>query len=295
MKPEPNSPLMEDESSDASSSSRNGAKLAHVVQGIALILLFLLVGVFVRDHLQTAQSLTAQQPELFEMHDKTDVCLSSPAVFLVVAAVDDEDVITEMEKLLLSMIYLTSRSLHFIFVTNSEGSDQIKDLFLKLPNLRRSISVEIVRLDVNEIIKWADDVEIDATAHHSGAWGMAKLAVPWLLPWLQKAVVLDTDMVFMKDPHELWAHAWNVSSSIPYRMPLGPIGRRSSTEMCSCVVAVNAEEARRRQVYPNRIRDSLRRSSLAVKEGKYFKLPPPLGDQAVYISSHRGEGCGRTG
>lgn len=212
-----------------------------------------------------------------ERFGELSTCDSEHAVFAISAAVDSEDVISELESLVGSMIHLSSKPLHLIFITNGEGAKRIDALFRRMQSSRVAIRVNIVTLEASTVVSWAGKILLAADTHHSGVWGMAKLGIPWLLPWVDRAIVLDTDMIFVKDPHALWKGAWNKKKMV-YRMPFGPDPEKVY-HICSCVVAVDAVEARRREVYPKMMRSVLEANPEWKRDGLYRAH---FGDQSVY-------------
>lgn len=125
------------------------------------------------------------------------------------------------------------------------------------------------------------------------------MTVPWLLPDIRRAIVLDTDMVFTRDPALLWAEfsKGNDNSGWAFKMPLFS-AREPWTRahynlanvhgICSCVVLVNLDRARSEIVWPDVLRKALESAIQRGEwEGTWYK--PELGkwhlvhsDQGMY-------------
>lgn len=197
----------------------------------------------------------------------------------------DTDAVAEMRPLITSIILLTSVPLRFVFITDDDGVIRIQRMFAELGRTKRRIIVQTVKLSLEWMEKWAAKTKLDMYVHHSGVFGMAKLALPWLLPDIKLGVVLDTDMVLLKDPALLWSEALQeegpgFQKGWVYRMMLSEEMEKPS-QMCSCVIAMRLQQARDERLYPRVVGNALKAFPSWFRMGVY---KPLHGDQGVFFA-----------
>lgn len=205
--------------------------------------------------------------------------------FVISCGKGKTDGVEEMQPLLKSILALSSRAVRIIFLTDELGVQNIQRIFREnISFFKRPMSIFIYLLESDDVDKWASAIPYDPQGHHSKRWGTAKLMLPWLFSDLNKAIILDTDMVFLEDPISLWNyfHAPNAAYMV-YSMPVFNISEPA--RMCSCVVLVNCANARRLAVYPEIMKKSLQLQP----NKKWFKKDknhwrPQFGDQGLYWS-----------
>ena len=219
------------------------------------------------------------------------VATDANATFVIACGTQLTDAVAEMRPLLTSMLVLVSAPIRLVFLTDADGAARIRRLFATdLAWFRRPLRVDIVHVRDTDIDKFALDIRVDPMGDsHTGRWALAKLMVPWLLPGVDRVVTVDTDMVFVKDPLELWEEHGVGGAEWIYRMPLNR--RHSNNAICSCVVLVRCELARRRRVHPTMLRAAMAGAGAA--ERQWYKPTaglwrPEQGDQGLlWMTMHK--------
>lgn len=179
--------------------------------------------------------------------------------FVVTCGAGDSDAVDEMKPLLKSILMSISSPVNFVFLTDAIGRNRIHTLFKRLAYTKRKVSVDIHILDERLVDKWAAKVRMSVWSHSSGRWGMAKLMVPWILRDREHAIIVDTDMIFMQDPMNLWelfhTDTDRGKQGWIYQMPIARL--TSPIYICSCIVLLKLKKIRDHQVYPNLMRYAL--------------------------------------
>jgi len=161
-----------------------------------------------------------------------------------------------MRPLLASMLAFSSGSMRLVFLTDEGGASRVDAMFSgELVHYKRRLTVEIIEVADKLIEDFAYRIKLDPYGDRTGRWAIAKLMVPWLLPQYDRVVVVDTDMIFMDDPLELWKEHSHDDGRWVYRMPLN--ARHSNNDICSCIVLFNLKRARKLRVYPTLFRAAL--------------------------------------
>lgn len=135
---------------------------------------------------------------------------------VIISGVDEKkhaDPVKEMIGLINSMIILSTQPIEFHFITNSEGQTKLEEFSKSIERTRIPIEWRVYVLNETWVEEQAKFVGFNHNNHHSGIWGAAKIFVPWLLPDLDRVLLLDTDMIFTKDPGLLWSFF----SDTPYK------------------------------------------------------------------------------
>lgn len=199
------------------------------------------------------------------------------ATIVISCGTQETDAVQEMQSLIKSILILSSRPIRFVFLTDVEGAKRIRTMFSNLGKTNRPLDVEIHRITDQAIEKFAAKLRYNPNGHHSGRWGTAKLMIPWVLPNIKRAIVLDTDMVLLEDPIRLWKH-FNYGKDWAYQIPM-PDNTEPST-ICSCIVLIDCERARSMRVYPKLMAAALQDSAFWSESEKMYRTPH--GDQGLY-------------
>jgi len=142
-----------------------------------------------------------------------------------------------MQPLLKSMVLLASRPFRILFVTDPEGAARIEnEIVPKLVGRKTHIANIQVRIvsSFQEAEAYAAKIKLELyKSHHSGAFGMLKLFLPFMLHDHDDIVIVDTDMVFLQDPILLWDEFEKFDNDQLYAMPLHAFN--NSGNMCACV------------------------------------------------------------
>lgn len=100
--------------------------------------------------------------------------------------------------LIKSILFYRKNPLHFHFITDSVAQSILSTLF-------RTWAVPGVKLNFYLTDNLKADVSWIPNKHYSGVFGLMKLVLPKTLPhWLDKVIVLDTDVTFATDIAQLW-------------------------------------------------------------------------------------------
>lgn len=200
--------------------------------------------------------------------------------FVVTCGSGDSDAVDEMKPLLKSILMMISQPVHFVFLTDPSGGKRIHRLFNHLAWTKRQVWVDIHVLNERLVDKWAAKVRMSVWSHSSGRWGTAKLMIPWIIQDRERAIIVDTDMIFMQDPMNLWELFSTGSQDWIYQMPIARM--TSPIYICSCIMLLKLRRIREHQVYPNLMRFALEQAPTWYDpEIKLYK--PNTGDQGVYF------------
>ena len=100
--------------------------------------------------------------------------------------------------LIKSILFYRKNPLHFHFITDSVAQSILSTLF-------HTWAVPGVKLNFYLTDNLKADVSWIPNKHYSGVYGLMKLVLPKTLPhWLDKVIVLDTDVTFATDIAQLW-------------------------------------------------------------------------------------------
>lgn len=190
------------------------------------------------------------------------------ATFVIICGTQLSDAVAEMQPLLKSMLLLASAPIRIVFLTDASGAKRLRRLFATdLAWFRRPLRVDIIHIRESDIDKFVLKLRVDPDSDiRAGRWALAKLMVPWLVPGVEKVVIVDTDMIFVKDPMQLWEEHNVGGTDWVYRMPLNR--RHSVDAICSCVVLVRCDLARRMLMYPTMFKAAL--ASAGEKERRWY-------------------------
>lgn len=210
-------------------------------------------------HLVWYRSLPLEA-DIRPLHDST--ATASVAKFVILCGTEGDNATGEMHGLISSALLLSTIPLHLIFITDKFGAIRIKSMFDHLPRWRMPLRVQIVVISPKIVNIFSKAIDVDPRATKPGLWGIAKMTIPWLLPDISFFAVLDTDMVFIRDPARLWAEFGygngDGNSEWAFKMPLFPAGGKPSVNnICSCVVLVDSVRARSANIWPHLVRRSL--------------------------------------
>ena len=102
--------------------------------------------------------------------------------------------------------------------------------------------------------------------------------LPWVLQDIDRAILMDTDMIFLEDPARLWdefdAQQWL------YKMPIHSM-RKGSGFICSCVVLLKMDQIRHSNIFPTLMEEALLSQPTWEENGLY---KTPHGDQGLYFA-----------
>ena len=113
-------------------------------------------------------------------------------------------VIKELSIMLTSMfLHAQSQDLFLHFLVDKESEEEIVYFMSSTRSLLVNVSYEVVLLNedfiINETLKFKTVI-----THHSGVFGMSKLFFYQIWKGVEKCIILDTDLIFARDPAELW-------------------------------------------------------------------------------------------
>jgi len=128
---------------------------------------------------------------------------------IIVAGKMQNDAIKESQALINSLLLLTTGEIRLNYLSNYPAKKSFLVLRKHIRKSRLPFTMRFRVLNESRIIRYCKDIKFDHKTHHAGVWGAAKLFLPWLYPDVSKALILDTDMIFVKDPFLLWHEAWN--------------------------------------------------------------------------------------
>mmetsp|Transcript_12998 Transcript_12998/g.30776 ORF Transcript_12998/g.30776 Transcript_12998/m.30776 type:complete len:397 (-) Transcript_12998:81-1271(-) len=241
-----------------------------------------------QQHKTDAITTTTSPPVQFNIIPSPKQDSEDWVTIIIVCGNGETDTVREMKTLLTSAILLSSAPLHFVFVTEQESSNRIKTMFeTDLQVSKKPIKVDTWLLSVESIKSFASVLDYNPSYHHSGVWGTSKLMLPWIVKDLDKAVQVDTDMIFLDDPARVW-HEFdggngNADDSDAnkwlYKMPLPDPNAPFS--ICSCIVLLKLGEIRQSNTFPTLMEEAL--ASHSDWKGEESKLyDTPNGDQGLY-------------
>lgn len=207
--------------------------------------------------------------------------------FGICAGIGESNAAEEVFALVKSIFLLSSHPVDIYIFSNYQGIIYMTSVMADATSFGLPHSIKFVDIKENVIFKWAEKINVNPFAHHSGIWGLTKIAIPWLLKNESRLIILDSDTIFLKDPYGLWLQFENdkmknkqTYSSFPYRMNIGE-SRNEIWNMNSGVVLMDLERARSMQVYPVLMEAALRQFPIWLKNGVYN---PPYGDQGIYYA-----------
>lgn len=224
--------------------------------------------------------IQAEKFQRSEAKQPTDV--EEWCTFVIVCGKGETDAVKEMRALLTSAMLLTSKPLHFVFLTDDESAKRLETMFdIDLHVSKRPVKVDIWTVPEKSVETFAATLDYNPRYHHSGIWGTLKLMLPWILQDVDKAVQVDTDMIFVDDPARLWDEFDNdddgESSDWLYKMPLPSM--EDPSKICSCVVLFNMARIREANTYPTLFQQALATQPKWKVNGIYNT---PHGDQGLY-------------
>lgn len=203
---------------------------------------------------------------------------------IVVCGNGETDIVREMQPLLTSAILLSSAPLHFVFVTDNGSANRIQRMFEDdLKYSKKPIKVDTWVLSEGSVNAFSSMLDYNPTFHHSGIWGTSKLMLPWIVKDVEKAVQVDSDMIFLDDPARIWNEFFDIDDEETngewlYKMPLhDPSGAHS---ICSCIVLLKLDEIRHSNTFPTLMEDALATQPDWKKENNMYDTPN--GDQGLY-------------
>lgn len=199
----------------------------------------------------------------------------------------------EMQPMIKSILLLSTRTgtgahhraMRLIFLTDIGHVGAIQEIFHTfLHKTRHPLKVEIHIITEENIDSWARTLNI-VLSQHPGRWALAKMMIPWLLPQLDRAIVVDADFVFVDDPTGLLQFFPSGSTQRAiYSMPLGD--ESSILSICSCIVLIDCARARQQKVYPELIQEAFNTVAKWRHRRWYSRQTatwnPMLGDQGIY-------------
>ena len=202
--------------------------------------------------------------------------------FVIVCGKGETNAVQEMEPLLKSMIAMARLPIRFVFFTDPQGAADIKSIFQRF-RTDQVLTVEIFLVNVKDILAWCDEIHLQVI-HHSGHWGAVKMFVPWLLPHHDRAIVLDTDLLFVTDPVRLWDEFETNGKDWLYKMPIKNMDHPSN--MCSCIKLIEIRKVRlESDYYPAVFQKALaRHPEWKDPNSSIDHYLAPHGDQGVYYA-----------
>jgi len=178
-----------------------------------------------------------------------------PINIIIVAGHGETDAVTESIPLINSILLLSSVAVHFNILSDEQGVKSFEEkIFKMISSVHIPVEVHLHDLDLQRVLEMSSDINFNPYFHHSGVWGTAKLFLPWLLPEVDTATVVDTDMIFVEDPALLFMQ-FSKDDTVTYKMPLND---NSPGGICSCVVLIHMDLAREQQVFPTMFANSLK-------------------------------------
>ncbi|KAK3580297.1 hypothetical protein CHS0354_023536 [Potamilus streckersoni] len=124
-----------------------------------------------------------------------------------------EGVEEELEVLLKSVILNAHLYSVVIYIISGDGSRPlVEGLINNLHHPYINIKYELIDLNKTQILLELEKINI-AITYHAGIYGLAKAYLHRLLPFLDKCIILDTDLIFGSDPAFLWEEFHNQAGS----------------------------------------------------------------------------------
>jgi len=203
----------------------------------------------------------------------------SPINFIIVAGYGETDAVTESIPLINSILLLSSVAVHFYIFSDEKGVKRFDEkIFKMISSVPIHVEVDLHGLDLQRVLELSSKIHFNPYFHHSGVWGAAKLFVPWLLPEVDTATVVDTDMIFVEDPALLFM-LFNKDDTVTYKMPLN---ENKPGGICSCIVLIHMDLARKQQVFPAMFANSLKAYPSWRNPNRTYDCPH--GDQGLYFA-----------
>lgn len=195
----------------------------------------------------------------------------------------DINTLNELRPLLISAIILSTCPLRFVLITDAATANQARLLFTNDINVSPiQIFVDIWTVDVEKILRWTRKLKLgfDKNLGKKGPWLIAKLYMPFIVKYLDKAIILDSDMVFLEDPAMLWDQ-FHDGKPWTFKLPLKDL--TSASRICSCVILMKIRSVMENKIYPEKLMHALQvhgRSLYDPEDGVYH---PKHADQGVYF------------
>lgn len=115
--------------------------------------------------------------------------------------------------------------------------------------------------------------------------GLVKMFIHELLPTVDKALFIDTDMMFVVDPLLLWRTFDTMNSTQILLFPtLGPTSWEGT--ICTCTMVMNLRMMREAHFMASTLLPDLMNISISSTSypGRVDPLAPPFGDQGLYFA-----------
>jgi len=256
----------------------------------------------VQSALQTSEEIVFHPPEM--LPDNPSLHTSIP--FVIVAGTGETDGVDEAIVLLNSILLLSSMDIDLYIITDKRGVSEFTKMFEQISSTRVQINVSLIEHDPVWTANLSYSINVNPYRHHSGAWGMTKLWLPLhpALKSLDFAIIVDTDMVFLVDPAELYderpdRYIHRMINPDPtlanwaYMMPLVPPGQEKAPKnICSCVVLTNLNYIRKAGLVPQAFSSALsarpewkqivKVSNSIQQKRRLYNVPN--GDQGIYFA-----------
>lgn len=248
---------------------------------------------------QHARAVSSQVRSTISGHSADfDFTASGTPTFVVTCATQWQ--LEDIRALIASFLVLTSGPLRLVFLSpaHSECVPNLKGIFTR--NLTRSrypLRVEIHHIENRTIDDWGATLRVDVGTNgvHGGSennklgrWAFANMMTPWLITRFTKVITIDSDIVLLEDPYNLWklfnsGAGGGVSvggdANHPYIMPISESGHVVS----SSLVLIDFQRVREENVYPHLFRQVLTYSVASEWYKKKTELfQPPNADQGLY-------------
>jgi len=217
---------------------------------------------------------------------------------IIVAGKLQNDAVKESKALINSILLMSTQAIHFNFLLNHAALKTVHNFRHLLKHSRVPLKITVRTLNETWVIRKCKEIQFDHTTHHAGVWGAAKLWLPWLYPNLERALVLDTDMVLSKDVAILWRlfDERNTTTGIVaehkwiWRMPLN---ENHPWHVCTCVMLIEMAWARARVHITRDFLDGLHAYPVTATSKSMWRADDSdlfhsdVGDQGVLFALYR--------
>lgn len=223
--------------------------------------------------------------------NRTTLLLENPIpiqqlpTYAIVCGIGESNAVQEMVPLLKSMILLATAPFRVVFITDDTGKEKLVNLtsshLMDRSTMLQHVDVRFFANGTKEIEEQARQSIQWENIHHSGVWSFIKMLLPWIAPEYDRLAIVDTDLVFVTDPIELWREFdppyqhqrdWLYSFPTNETLQRGSYnisGIRWSVSICSCIGLLEAAKIRRgTRVFPEAFMAAQR---LHIKEKKKAK------------------------
>lgn len=214
----------------------------------------------------------------------------------------ESNAVQEMVPLLKSMILLATAPFRVVFITDDTGKEKLVNLtsshLMDRSTMLQHVDVRFFANGTKEIEEQARQSIQWENIHHSGVWSFIKMLLPWIAPEYDRLAIVDTDLVFVTDPIELWREFdppyqhqrdWLYSFPTNETLKRGSYnisGIRWSVSICSCIGLLEAAKIRRgTRVFPEAFMAAQRLHIKEKKKRNHNLSAHPYsenGDQSVY-------------